>query len=182
VLQDFLFHMINLWSSMKVSHLHLYTQLLPSSEWQLCFTRRYSSAVWRTFCVICAIFKIDGEQNFQSHLWYPSQYSDWAMGTELWFLAGVELVLLDCPGAHQVSCLLHTRVMCVGINQLWCEDGRSPPCSVEANYVSTLLQYCCVCLSFLIHAVKRGVVLIVTREVQCQSIYPWRWTLHAGVY
>lgn len=36
---DFLFHMINLWSSMKVSHLHLYTQLLPSSEWQLCFTR-----------------------------------------------------------------------------------------------------------------------------------------------
>lgn len=117
VLQDFLFQMINLWSSMKVSHLHLYTQLLPSSEWQLCFTRRYSSAVWRTFCVkqpvevICAIFKIDGEQNFQSHFWCPSQYSDWAVGTEFWFLAGIELGLLDCPGAHWVSCLLHTGVM-----------------------------------------------------------------------
>ena len=37
--------MINLWLSMKVSHLHMYTQLLGSSEWQLCFTRRYGSTV-----------------------------------------------------------------------------------------------------------------------------------------
>ncbi|XP_021936074.1 uncharacterized protein LOC110837829 isoform X2 [Zootermopsis nevadensis] len=36
---DFLFQMVSLWSSLKVSHLHLYTQLLPSSEWQLPFTR-----------------------------------------------------------------------------------------------------------------------------------------------
>ena len=50
VLQDFLFHMINLWSSMKVSHLHMYAQLLRSSEWQLCFTRRYGSTVKVTVC------------------------------------------------------------------------------------------------------------------------------------
>ncbi|KAJ9589645.1 hypothetical protein L9F63_017134, partial [Diploptera punctata] len=36
---DFLFHMLNLWSSLKISHVHLYTQLLPSQEWQLCYTR-----------------------------------------------------------------------------------------------------------------------------------------------
>ncbi|GFG41073.1 hypothetical protein Cfor_01952 [Coptotermes formosanus] len=60
---DFLFHMINLWSSMKVSHLHLYTQLLPSSEWQLCFTRRYS-CVEREVEVICGIFKINARENF----------------------------------------------------------------------------------------------------------------------
>ena len=41
VFQDFLFHLMNLWSFMKV----LYTQLLPSSDWRLCFTRRYSSTV-----------------------------------------------------------------------------------------------------------------------------------------
>ena len=50
VLQDFLFHMINLWSSMNVSHLHMYAQLLRSSEWQLCFTRRYGSTVKVTVC------------------------------------------------------------------------------------------------------------------------------------
>jgi len=60
--------------------------------------------------VICAIFKIDGEQNFQESFLDPSQYSDWVVGTEFWFVAGVELVLVDCPGAYQVSCLLHTWV------------------------------------------------------------------------
>ncbi|XP_069671476.1 uncharacterized protein [Periplaneta americana] len=36
---DFLFHMVGLWASMKVSHLHLYTQLRPGAAWQLCYTR-----------------------------------------------------------------------------------------------------------------------------------------------
>ncbi|KAF4523546.1 hypothetical protein B566_EDAN011994 [Ephemera danica] len=35
---DYLFHMIELWSQMKMSHLHLYTRLQPSSEWQLSYT------------------------------------------------------------------------------------------------------------------------------------------------
>lgn len=43
-----------------------------------------------------------------------------------------------------------------GDKQLCCEDGRPPPCSVEANNVPT---HCCIYLSFLIHPVKRGVAL-----------------------
>jgi hypothetical protein len=43
--------------------------------------------------MISVTLKINGEQNFQSHFWYPSQYSDWAMGAEFFFLAGAELFL-----------------------------------------------------------------------------------------
>jgi len=68
-------------------------------------------------------------------------------------LAGVELVVLEVAGAHWASCLLCTRVMCLGLQQLWCEDGHSPPCSADANNVPTLLQYCCIYWSFLIHAI-----------------------------
>ena len=38
--------------------------------------------------------------------------------TGKWELVGVELGVLDCPGAHRVSCLLRTRVIHVGIKQL----------------------------------------------------------------
>jgi hypothetical protein len=58
VLQDFLFHMINLWLSMKLSHLHMYTQLLGSCEWQLCFTRRYGSTVVVVVVVVACLFHI----------------------------------------------------------------------------------------------------------------------------
>jgi hypothetical protein len=127
--------MINLWSSMKVSHLHLYTQLLPSSEWQLCFTRRYSSTVWRTFCVewqvevICEIFKIDGEQNFLSYFGYPNEYSDWALGIEFWFSARVELVLFCAAFRFSWGSLSLLFVVCkgMGIKQLWCEYSHSIP-------------------------------------------------------
>lgn len=36
---EYLLHMIDLWSSFKVSHLHLYSRLAPSCDWQLCYTR-----------------------------------------------------------------------------------------------------------------------------------------------
>ncbi|XP_026288874.1 uncharacterized protein LOC113213876 isoform X3 [Frankliniella occidentalis] len=36
---DYLFHLIDVWSSLKISHLHLYTRLLPSHEWQLCYSK-----------------------------------------------------------------------------------------------------------------------------------------------
>ncbi|XP_075233962.1 uncharacterized protein LOC142331764 [Lycorma delicatula] len=36
---DYLFEMIDTWSSLKVSHLHLYTRLVPSQDWQLCYKR-----------------------------------------------------------------------------------------------------------------------------------------------
>ncbi|GLH15836.1 Poly [ADP-ribose] polymerase tankyrase [Gryllus bimaculatus] len=38
--RDYLFHMINLWSSMKMNYLHLYTRLLPGPDYQLCFSGR----------------------------------------------------------------------------------------------------------------------------------------------
>ncbi|XP_054264092.1 uncharacterized protein LOC128987330 isoform X1 [Macrosteles quadrilineatus] len=34
---DYLFEMIDKWSSLKISHLHLYTRLVSSREWQLCY-------------------------------------------------------------------------------------------------------------------------------------------------
>jgi hypothetical protein len=157
VLQDFLFDMAHLWSSMTVSHLDLYTQQLPSAEWTLCFTRRYSSTVWKTFYVewqvevICGIFKIGAEENFQGHFGYPSEYSDWAVGTQFWFLAGAERVLV-CTAfrlarVSRVPHLVCTSVMYMGIKQLWFEDGHSPPCSIEVKIVPTLLQYCCIYIS-----------------------------------
>ncbi|XP_008556256.1 uncharacterized protein LOC103577419 [Microplitis demolitor] len=36
---EYLLHTIDLWSSFKVSHLHLYSRLNPSCDWQLCYTR-----------------------------------------------------------------------------------------------------------------------------------------------
>lgn len=36
---DYLFHTIDLWSTFKISHLHLYSRLTPSCDWQLCYTR-----------------------------------------------------------------------------------------------------------------------------------------------
>lgn len=36
---EYLLHMIDLWSAFKVSHLHLYSRLAPSCDWQLCYTR-----------------------------------------------------------------------------------------------------------------------------------------------
>ncbi|XP_033324995.1 uncharacterized protein LOC117219738 [Megalopta genalis] len=36
---DYLLHMIDLWSSFKISYLHLYSRLTPNCDWQLCYTK-----------------------------------------------------------------------------------------------------------------------------------------------
>lgn len=36
---EYLLHTIDLWSSFKISHLHLYSRLSPSCDWQLCYSR-----------------------------------------------------------------------------------------------------------------------------------------------
>ncbi|XP_023247490.1 uncharacterized protein LOC106645899, partial [Copidosoma floridanum] len=36
---DYLLHIIDVWSSFKLSHLHLYSRLTPSCDWQLCYSR-----------------------------------------------------------------------------------------------------------------------------------------------
>ena len=36
---EYLLHTIDLWSSFKISHLHLYSRLTPSCDWQLCYSR-----------------------------------------------------------------------------------------------------------------------------------------------
>ncbi|XP_043476620.1 uncharacterized protein LOC122507780 [Leptopilina heterotoma] len=36
---EYLLHMIDLWSAFKISHLHLYSRLTPSYDWQLCYSR-----------------------------------------------------------------------------------------------------------------------------------------------
>ncbi|XP_015123310.1 uncharacterized protein LOC107045521 isoform X1 [Diachasma alloeum] len=36
---DYLLYTIDLWSSFKISHLHLYSRLTPSCDWQLCYSR-----------------------------------------------------------------------------------------------------------------------------------------------
>lgn len=36
---EYLLHMIDLWSAFKISHLHLYSRLTPSCDWQLCYSR-----------------------------------------------------------------------------------------------------------------------------------------------
>lgn len=36
---DYLLHAIDIWSSFKLSHLHLYARLTPSCDWQLCYSR-----------------------------------------------------------------------------------------------------------------------------------------------
>ncbi|XP_066585055.1 uncharacterized protein [Prorops nasuta] len=36
---EYLLYTIDLWSSFKVSHLHLYSRLTPSCDWQLCYTK-----------------------------------------------------------------------------------------------------------------------------------------------
>lgn len=57
--------MISLWSSLKVSHLHLYVQLLLSSEWQLPFTRRYDSCHVEDLSLVCSVTISDGLRGFQ---------------------------------------------------------------------------------------------------------------------
>ncbi|XP_014225797.1 uncharacterized protein LOC106651683 [Trichogramma pretiosum] len=36
---DYLLHAIDVWSSFKLSYLHLYSRLTPSCDWQLCYSR-----------------------------------------------------------------------------------------------------------------------------------------------
>ncbi|XP_034950248.1 uncharacterized protein [Chelonus insularis] len=36
---EYLLHTINIWSSLKISHLHIYSRLTPSCDWQLCYSR-----------------------------------------------------------------------------------------------------------------------------------------------
>ncbi|XP_076643279.1 uncharacterized protein LOC143353675 [Halictus rubicundus] len=36
---EYLLHMIDLWSSFKISYLHLYSRLTPNCDWQICYTK-----------------------------------------------------------------------------------------------------------------------------------------------
>ncbi|KAG7208569.1 hypothetical protein KM043_014782 [Ampulex compressa] len=36
---EYLLHTIELWSSFKISHLHLYSRLTPNCDWQLCYSK-----------------------------------------------------------------------------------------------------------------------------------------------
>ncbi|KAK9298691.1 hypothetical protein QLX08_008058 [Tetragonisca angustula] len=36
---EYLLHMIDLWSSFKISYLHLYSRLTPNCDWQLCYSK-----------------------------------------------------------------------------------------------------------------------------------------------
>ncbi|KAL2715083.1 Tankyrase-1 [Vespula squamosa] len=36
---EYLLHMVDLWSSLKISHLHLYSRLTSACDWQLCYTK-----------------------------------------------------------------------------------------------------------------------------------------------
>ncbi|XP_039293769.1 uncharacterized protein LOC111057243 [Nilaparvata lugens] len=36
---EYLFEMIETWSSLKISHIHLYTRLVSSTDWQLCYNQ-----------------------------------------------------------------------------------------------------------------------------------------------
>jgi hypothetical protein len=36
---DYLLHAIDVWSSLKLSHLHLYSRLTPSCDWQFCYSK-----------------------------------------------------------------------------------------------------------------------------------------------
>ncbi|XP_046384322.1 uncharacterized protein LOC124154554 isoform X2 [Ischnura elegans] len=78
---DFLFHMIDLWSSMKVSHLHLYTRLLPSSEWQLCYSRSEMVTIDRYcqdhFVELVPVLEVD------SHLCYEDLADMWPSFQEI---------------------------------------------------------------------------------------------------
>ncbi|KAL0266782.1 UNVERIFIED_CONTAM: hypothetical protein PYX00_009235 [Menopon gallinae] len=44
---EYLFSIIDLLSSLKINYLHLYTRLLPSCEWQLCYTKSEMVAIDR---------------------------------------------------------------------------------------------------------------------------------------
>uniref|UniRef100_A0A1S4N319 Beta-hexosaminidase bacterial type N-terminal domain-containing protein n=1 Tax=Pediculus humanus subsp. corporis TaxID=121224 RepID=A0A1S4N319_PEDHC len=44
---EFLFSIIETLSSLKINYLHLYTRLLPSNEWQLCYSKREMVAIDR---------------------------------------------------------------------------------------------------------------------------------------
>ncbi|KAK6621143.1 hypothetical protein RUM43_011449 [Polyplax serrata] len=44
---EFLFSIIDMLSSLKINYLHLYTRLLPSCEWQLCYSKREMVAIDR---------------------------------------------------------------------------------------------------------------------------------------
>jgi len=37
---EYLLALLDLFSTLKINYLHLYTRLLPSCEWQLCYTKR----------------------------------------------------------------------------------------------------------------------------------------------
>lgn len=49
---DYLLHAIDVWSSFKLSHLHLYSRLTPSCDWQLCYTRSEMVTLDR-YCRYC---------------------------------------------------------------------------------------------------------------------------------
>ncbi|KAG8227825.1 hypothetical protein J437_LFUL008469 [Ladona fulva] len=78
---DYLFHMIDLWSSMKVSHLHLYTRLMPSSEWQLCYSRSEMVTIDRYcqdhFVELIPVLEVD------AHLCYEELSDMWPSFQEI---------------------------------------------------------------------------------------------------
>ncbi|XP_067011307.1 uncharacterized protein [Anabrus simplex] len=65
---EYLFHMISLWSSMKASHLHLYTRLVRSTDWQLCFSSRKMITIDRycqdRFISLLPVLDVDPQVTF----------------------------------------------------------------------------------------------------------------------
>nr|CAD7405719.1 unnamed protein product [Timema cristinae] len=110
---DYLFHMISLWSNIKINHLHLYTRVAPGCDWPLCFSKSEMVTIDR-YCLdrfVTLVPVLDVE----SHVTYDDL-------TDMWLI--LQEVLASFPT------LRHVHVgpkLCSLLGQCRVEDGENVP-------------------------------------------------------
>uniref|UniRef100_A0A1B6CRL5 Uncharacterized protein n=2 Tax=Clastoptera arizonana TaxID=38151 RepID=A0A1B6CRL5_9HEMI len=66
---DYLFEIIDMWSSLKVSHLHLYTRIIANTDWQLCYKQSEMVTIDRycrdRFIELLPVIDVDNSVNKQ---------------------------------------------------------------------------------------------------------------------
>nr|CAD7257034.1 unnamed protein product [Timema shepardi] len=110
---DYLFHMISLWSNIKINHLHLYTRVAPGCDWPLCYSKSEMVTIDR-YCLdrfVTLVPVLDVE----SHVTYDDL-------TDMWLI--LQEVLASFPT------LRHVHIgpkLCSLLGQCRVEDGENVP-------------------------------------------------------
>ncbi|XP_046981573.1 uncharacterized protein LOC124550870 isoform X1 [Schistocerca americana] len=151
-----LFLMVNLWSSMKVNYLHLYTRLVPSSEWQLCYSRSNMVSLDRycqdRFITVVPVLDVDNSAVYDdlADMW-PSFQEILASFPNLRYVhVGPKLCSLLLPPANEGACgggqegaarqLWHLLSLPPSVTLMLCANSLQPAApALPSNVV--LVQY-----------------------------------------